>query len=206
MVDYNILANAEAPSLMVKLTSIVDRIDVVNLFPKKQPIDLELGTGDGTFLVEYAKLHPERNFLGVERLLGRARKVEKKALRAGLENVRVIRIEASYFVRYLLPPGCIRVVHIYFPDPWPKARHAKNRLIQPEFVNSLAQILEPNGEVFLRTDSPDYFKQMLEVFGGSKNFIKIETPEELKQMHTDFEKEFMAQGVNTLYVAYRFCG
>lgn len=204
MLDHEFPINSDTPTLFIKLTSIVKRLNIDRLFPFKRPLEVELGAGDGSFIVQYAKLNPQHNIIAVERLLGRAKKVEKKALRAGLDNLRVIRIEAGYFVQYLLPEHCVIRMHIYFPDPWPKAKHAKNRLIQPPFLEALSNVMEIGGEIYLRTDSAAYYEQMLEVFGQSKNFEKIETPESLKMIKTDFEQEFSAQGIQTLYAAYKF--
>src|SRR5438034_7864317 len=89
------LAPAEAASLIYHLTSILQRIDLAQLFPKPQPLEVELGSGDGSFLVEYAGLHPDHNFIGVERLLGRMRKLDRKGRRAGLSNLVGVRIESS---------------------------------------------------------------------------------------------------------------
>src|SRR6202035_4310290 len=94
-----------APSSIYQLTSIITRLDVAALFPSVQPLEVELGSGDGSFLANYARLRPERNFLGVERLLGRLRKIDRKGRRAGLANLRGMRIESAYFLEYLLPRG-----------------------------------------------------------------------------------------------------
>lgn len=175
-------------------------------FPLAQPLEVEIGAGDGSFLLNYAGLHPERNFLGVERLLGRIRKIDKQGRRAGLANLRVMRIEAGYFVQYLLPPASVAVCHIYFPDPWPKKRHHKNRLIQPPFASLLAVALKPGGLLYLRTDNLEYFAQMLEVMGAAKEFEPVETPADLREVTTDFERDFNAQGIPTNYAAYRRVG
>ena len=105
--------------------SYVDRLDWKPLFSTSKPIEVELGTGDGSFLVQWAGLHPKRNFLGLERLLGRLRKVDRKISRLGLDHVTLIRLEAAYFVEYLLPPKSVSALHIYFPDPWPKRQQRK---------------------------------------------------------------------------------
>ena len=91
-------------NLIVELDSIVERLPLTRLFPKMQPLEVELGCGDASFLVEYARRNPERNFTGVERLLGRIQKLDRKGRRAGLTNLRGVRIESAYFLRYLLPP------------------------------------------------------------------------------------------------------
>ena len=91
------LATTAAPTLIHQLTSITERLDVATVFAVNKPLEVELGSGDGSFLVNYAKLHPEQNFLGVERLLGRLRKLGRKGLRAKLANLRALRIESAYF-------------------------------------------------------------------------------------------------------------
>ena len=90
-------------TLIYRLTSIIDPLDPAKWFPHSQPLEVELGSGDGTFIAQYAQRRPDRNFLGVERLLGRLRKLDRKGLRAGLANLRLVRIEASYLLEYLLP-------------------------------------------------------------------------------------------------------
>ena len=190
-------------NLIYNLPSILEKIDLTALFPKPQPLEVELGCGDASFLVEYAQRHPEKNFIGVERLLGRISKLDRKGRRAGLTNLRGVRIESSYFLQYLLPPHSASALHIYFPDPWPKKRHHKNRLINEHFPEIARTALAPGGVVYLRTDNVDYFAQIAEIFGAGTEFQKIETPTELAELLTDFEREFHARGINTWRAAYR---
>jgi tRNA (guanine-N7-)-methyltransferase len=195
--------DTSAPTLIYPITSIIDRLETSALFPRAQPLEVELGSGDGSFLVNYAKLHPELNFLGVERLLGRLRKLDRKARRAGLTNLRCVRIESAYLLEYLLPRQSVAALHIYFPDPWPKRKHRKNRLINARFTEIAQQALAPGGIVYLRTDDADYFSQMTSVFAASPAFQLVETPEELSAVVTDFERGFHARGVATFRAAYR---
>jgi len=189
--------------LLYELSSTLERINLAELFPKAQPLEVELGCGDSSFLVEYAKLNPERNFLGVERLLGRIHKLERKGRRLELSNLRGIRIESSYFLEYLLPLRSVSALHIYFPDPWPKTRHRRHRLINERFPEIAERALIPGGFVYLRTDDSNYFEQMLEVFEPSDCFHPVSTPENLVCLQTDFEKDFEARGIKTLRTAYR---
>ena len=192
-----------AASLIYELPSITERLDLCLLFPRSQPLEVELGSGDASFLAEYATRHPERNFIGVERLLGRMRKLDRKGHRAGLTNLRGVRIENSYFLEWLLPPGSAAAVHVYFPDPWPKKKHRRHRLINERFPAVARQALSPGGVVYLRTDDADYFAQMREVFAASPSFRETDTPTELAALLTDFERDFHARGVQTRHAAYR---
>jgi tRNA (guanine-N7-)-methyltransferase len=190
-------------NLIVELRSIVEPLALIELFSSPQPLEVELGCGDASFLVEWAQCHPEKNFIGVERLLGRIAKLDRKGRRAGLKNLRGVRIESSYFLQYLLPARSALAIHIYFPDPWPKKRHHKNRLINSGFPAIARAALAPGGTVFLRTDDAPYFAQMTEVFSTAKQFHKIETQHDLAESLTDFEKDFRAKGIKTLRAAYQ---
>ena len=190
-------------NLVVELRSIVEPLALEELFPSPQPLEVELGCGDASFQVEWAQRHSERNFIGVERLLGRIAKLDRKGRRAGLKNLRGVRVESTYFLQYLLPPHCASAIHIYFPDPWPKKRHHKNRLVNEGFPALAAAALVPGGTVFLRTDDAPYFAQMTEVFDAAKQFKEIETPHDLAESLTDFEKDFRAKGIKTLRAAYQ---
>ena len=141
----------------------------------------------------------------MERLLGRIQKLDRKGRRAGLSNLRGVRIESAYFLQYLLPPHAASALHIYFPDPWPKKKHRRHRLINESFPALARTALAPGGVVYLRTDDVDYFQQMTEVFVASKDFEKVETRVELAEVLTDFERDFNAQGIPTLRAAYQSC-
>ena len=190
-------------NLIYDLPSIVERIDLAALFGQARPLEVELGCGDASFLVAYARVHPERNFIGVERLLGRLRKLDRKGRRAGLTNVRGVRIESAYFLEYLLPAQSVAALHIYFPDPWPKRKHWKNRLINERFPGIARRSLAPGGGVYLRTDDPNYFEQMTNAFAADTAFRPVETPMDLRRLHTDFESDFTSRGIQTLHAAYQ---
>jgi tRNA (guanine-N7-)-methyltransferase len=193
----------EQKNLLVRLSSIVERLNLEELFPKFRPLEVELGCGDASFLVECARRNPKKNFIGVERLLGRISKLDRKGRRAGLANLRGVRIESSYFLQHLLPPHSAVALHIYFPDPWPKKKHRRHRLIAGNFPALARAALAPGGAVYLRTDDTDYFQQMTEVFGADESFQKMETPAELAEITTDFERDFNSKGIQTLRAAFR---
>lgn len=190
-------------NLVYALPSIVEPLDLAGLFPLTQRLEVELGCGDASFLVESARRHPETNYIGVERLLGRLKKLDRKGRRAGLTNLRGVRIESAYFLQYLLPPGIAEALHVYFPDPWPKKKHRRHRLINAAFPGLARRTLRAGGVVYLRTDDGDYFEQMTEVFGASREFALVATPASLAEVLTDFEREFNARGIPTRSAAYQ---
>jgi tRNA (guanine-N7-)-methyltransferase len=184
---------------------VTEPLRLEKLFPaskEAQPAELEIGCGDGGFLLEWATRHPKKKFLGIERLLGRLRKLDKKGRRANLTNLRLLRIEARYVLQHLLPAAAFEAVHIYFPDPWPKDKHRRHRLIDEKFPALAQRILVPGGIVHLRTDDPDYFAQMQESFALAKDFSSTETPKELAALTTEFERQWNEEGKPTLRVSY----
>ncbi len=122
-----------------------------------RPLEVDLGCGDGSFLLAMAHHAPERDFLGVERLLGRVRKVCKKASRQQLDNARVLRLESRYVIEWLLPEASVTRLHLLCPDPWPKLRHHRRRLVQVEFLAALRRALVPGGEFLFMSDHEEYF-------------------------------------------------
>lgn len=189
--------------LLYELPSIVERLELARLFAVSQPLEVELGCGDASFIAEYARRNPGVNFIGVERLLGRIQKLHRKGSRLGLTNLRGVRIESAYFLQWLLPPASVSALHIYFPDPWPKKKHRRHRLINEGFPALAKTVLQAGGKVYLRTDDADYFQQMNEVFDAAKNlYTRMETPAALAEITTDFERDFNAQGIPTLRAGF----
>ncbi|HNQ89772.1 MAG TPA: tRNA (guanosine(46)-N7)-methyltransferase TrmB [Verrucomicrobiota bacterium] len=188
---------------IVRVRSIAERCAWADFFPVAQLVEVELGSGDGSFLVEWARRHPDRNFLGIERLLGRLRKLDRKGRRAGLRNLRGLRLEAGYCLEYILPLGGIAALHVYFPDPWPKRKHWRRRLVNDRFPGLAARVLAPGGTVYLRTDHEGYAEEMRRVFGGSAMFEAVPTPPDLAGVVTDFERGFAARGIGAHRLAYR---
>ena len=191
------------PTLLHEFRTILQPLTLTEHFPSVQPLEVELGCGDGSFIVEWARRNPERNYLGVERLLGRIRKPDKVGRRLGLTNLSLVRIEIGYFLEYLLPAASTEAIHVYFPDPWPKVKHRKNRLVNERFTALARRVLRPGGVVHLRTDHVEYFEQMLAVFRADPAFTAVETPGDLAAVTTDFEREFNAKGIPTNRASWR---
>ena len=159
-----------------------------------RPLEVDLGCGDGGFLHAMAAHHRERDFLGVERLLGRVRKVCRKAARDGLTNLKVLRLESTYTLGYLLPCAAVARVHLLFPDPWPKKKHHKRRLVTQGFCDGLKRVLEQDGEFMFKTDHQEYFEEGVEAVRASQFFDELDWDDELHYAETDFERLWRGEG------------
>ncbi|MEA3209145.1 MAG: tRNA (guanine-N7-)-methyltransferase [Chthoniobacter sp.] len=171
------------------------RAELSELFPRSASLEVDIGSGEGSYILALARQHPERNFLGIERLLGRVRKTCRAAAREGLGNVRMLRLEIAYALRYVLPLGSVSVAHLLFPDPWPKRYHHPRRLVQDGFMEAMHGILGPGGELRIKTDDEPYFLWMEKVLSRAKGYEQLDWPEDLECPQTDFEQRFVAQGL-----------
>ena len=172
----------------------VGRLNLAELFGRSAPLQVDLGCGDGTFLCEMAQQFPKRNFLGIERLTKRVEKVRRKAEKT--ENVRVLRADTFFAVRYLLPESSVEAFYLLFPDPWPKRRHQFRRIFTRDFLEAIAAALEKNGVLRVATDQLHYFHQIERLSRAHLQFQVI--PRSLNDAVlpvTKFERKFREQGV-----------
>lgn len=161
----------------------------------ERPLEVDLGCGDGSFLLEMARQHPERDFLGVERLLGRVRKVCKKIARQQLHNARVLRLESRYVSEWLLPEAAVSRLHLLCPDPWPKLRHHRRRLVQVEFLDAVKRALVPGGEFLFMTDHEEYFQWAAGKVAEHGGFERLEWNEDsFFYPKTDFQQLWESEG------------
>jgi tRNA (guanine-N7-)-methyltransferase len=172
--------------------SILEPLFLSEIFGTGRLVEVDLGSGPGKFLVESARRFPERNFLGIERLLGRVRKTCRAASTIGLTNVRVLRLELDYTVRYLLPENSIWRFHLNFPDPWPKRRHQSRRVVDDEFLQAIHRSLLEGGELWIKTDHDSYFQNIEQVATRTDLWTSLEWAEE-GYPRTDFEEQFLAK-------------
>ncbi len=171
------------------------RVEPGEIFPEPTALELDLGCGDGSFLLGMARHYADRQFLGTERLLGRVRKVCRRADREGLENVRVLRLDTAYAVRWLLPQGAFARIHLLFPDPWPKKKHHKRRMVQTPFLEDVRALLQPGGEFLFKTDHPDYFEQASECMAAFRGMESLSWEEDaFFYPETDFERLWKGEG------------
>lgn len=127
------------------------------VFGRTAPVEVDLGAGDGIYAEARARREPDRDFVAVERLLGRATKIAKKSIRNQLFNLKVLRLESWYFIKNLCPVGSLDAITLRYPDPWPKRRHHGNRILNREFARDAALAAKPGGFLKLTTDDQEYF-------------------------------------------------
>ena len=180
--------------------SYVAPIDLEKAFARNAPLDVDLGCGDGTFLLAMAARHPERSFLGIERMRSRVETVCRKAVK--FDNVRVLHLESAYAVRYLLPPNSIRTFYLLFPDPWPKRRHHGRRIATSEFLDAIHRALEPSGAIHVATDDRNYFGQIDQLAKNDPRFGRVDNAgNELPE--TRFQKRFRERRMPIYRLALR---
>ena len=174
-------------------------LDFGALFGNANPVEMEIGTGKGTFLTDQAKARPEVNFLGIEWANWFYRYAADRLRRNGCTNTRMVRAEASYFFREFVPDGSLSVLHVYFPDPWPKKRHHKRRLLQPPFLKTVERVLAPGARLQVVTDHQGYFEETIEpaVRGSNLTVIDYNRPGSAGEgefVGTNFERKYRREG------------
>lgn len=168
-----------------------------------RPLEIEVGCGKGRFLTARAVMHPECDFLGIERMLDRVRLFAGKCRRGNLTNAHVLRLEALYTFHYLLPDHHARTVYVFFPDPWPKRKHHSHRLFGPLFLNALWKRLEIGGKLEFATDHKEYFETVLACFSTDKRFQRVDPMPRPPEVWTEFETLFRSQGLPVYSAAWQ---
>lgn len=147
-------------------------LDFTSLFGNSQPVVLEIGFGNGESLAEMAERDPARNWLGIEVHRPGVGHLLLEIERRGLTNLRVMRQDAIEVLRDGIAPNALDAVQLFFPDPWPKTRHHKRRLLSPERVALLARVIRSGGIFHAATDWPHYAEQMLTVLDGASAWFE----------------------------------
>jgi len=159
-------ARAAAESVMVATDGAAFALDLAALFGRSAPLEIEVGAGRGDFLIERAAACPERDFLAVELAASVARLMAARAGRRALRNLRVLVADARTIVNLMLPAASVAAYHIYFPDPWPKARHGKHRMLSPATVAGLARTLAPGGRIHVASDVEEWAAAIFAMLGA----------------------------------------
>ena len=141
-------------------------------FGNEKPVEVEVGFGKGRFLLETAVARREINFLGIEVARKYLEFVAWRTLERGLENVRLIQGEGESVFHHI-PEATVQACYILFPDPWPKRRHNKRRLVQPPFIDTLVRSLKPGGRIHFVTDFREYHEAVLPIFAGREDLAPM---------------------------------
>jgi tRNA (guanine-N7-)-methyltransferase len=156
---------------------------------------VEIGSGKGRFVLELAAAHPDRNFLAVERAGKYHALCCHRAARRGLENLRLLRTSAEDLLFRLLEPSSVTTIYVLFPDPWPKKRHHKRRLITPDAVAGMAAALRPGGRLLVKSDHPEYAEVISRVLETSRSLESIDPADAFEGLPTTgFEHKYLDQG------------
>ena len=174
-----------------------------DVFGRNAPVEIDLGAGDGVYAEARAKREPEINFVAVERLLGRATKIAKKAVRNDLVNLKVLRIESWYFIKNLCSPGSLAAITLRYPDPWPKRRHHGNRILNRVFAEDAARAVEKGGLFKLTTDDLEYFEWSGKEMAQCQTWVIEPTWTGSNEPTSEFEELFAKEGRNVYRRAWR---
>jgi len=158
------------------------------IYGRRAPLEIDLGCGDGSFLAQIAVANPAHDFLGIERLRGRVNSAKRKIIGGKLSNARVLRVETSYAVEKLLPAASVSVFHLMFPDPWPKRRHWRRRIVTRDFLSTVHQALVCGGILRIATDQIEYFREIRRVADESDFMVSSDSRPLLAA--STFEKRF----------------
>jgi tRNA (guanine-N7-)-methyltransferase len=184
----------------IKISQEEEAFDWNQLFSNSHPVEIEIGCGRGMFIIKSALENPEINFLGIEKSARFFRMLKEHVVKSGAKNIRVIRGEAGYLMKKFVPANSVKAVHVYFPDPWPKKRHRKRRLVNGSFFESVTRILASDGRLFFATDFQDYFDEIVTIAPSCRGLTK-ELYEELSPQDADpdtaataYERKYLIQG------------
>jgi tRNA (guanine-N7-)-methyltransferase len=174
---------------------------------RAQSVVLEIGFGRAEAPIEMARAAPDRVFLGVEVSRKRVHRAGRRVARAGIQNLRLIHATAEYLLERVLPDRCVSECWINFPDPWPKKRHHKRRLIRPDVVRQLARVLEPGALLHVSTDHREYAEWIAEVMETVPGFVSLHAGRWASvrpaRPETGYEADFLAEGRTIAYFDYR---
>jgi len=191
---------------MLDLGQSPSRLDLSEVFGNQHPVEFEIGIGKGFFLMRSAQCHPDRNYLGIEYARKYLEKARKRIAKRPLPNARLIHGEALDFMREYLGDRSIDVIHLYFPDPWPKKRHHKRRIFNHEFLRESHRVLTDSGDLLVATDHCDYWDWMMEKIATQNWFRpsdRLPSPARESDRLTNYERKYVQEGRSIFRAGYR---
>ena len=169
------------------------RLDLDQLFGNGNPVVLEIGSGKGRFLVSSAMERPGVNFIGIEKSLHYHRVIRERVQKRHLTNIRLVNHDAFLVMRDMLPDASIAAIHIYFPDPWPRKREQKRRIIRPDALAEMRRVLAQGGAGIYVTDHREYFEAaaplIADIFPSEPRIPTADEPP-----RTNYEAKYRAEG------------
>jgi tRNA (guanine-N7-)-methyltransferase len=180
-----------------------------DVFGVEGSVEVEIGIGKGRFLLASATARPDVLHFGVEWANKYLRIAESRAVKQGLQNVRFARVDARELVERSVPDRSVSSYYVFYPDPWPKARHHKRRFIRPQTADHLARTLLPGGKLHVGTDHEEYWKVIREVLDRHPAFERLAEfgddsfPFPVDQPLTNFEAKYLIQGRNRLRASWK---
>jgi tRNA (guanine-N7-)-methyltransferase len=190
-------------------TSLSEPVSWSDIFGNDNPVEVEVGSGKGLFLANAARAYPDRNFFGIELSKKYARKAAERVAKKALANVRVLPGDARVFMTKHCPPTSLHAVHVYFPDPWWKARHKKRRVFAEPLVIDIERTLIPGGDLWVATDVEEYFGVIKSLLAEHPRFAlqpepEVKDPEHELDYLTNFERKYRIEGRPIHRAHYRF--
>ena len=176
-------------------------IDPPAMFGRRAPVEIEIGAGKGEFIIERSAGFPERNFIAVQPSSTIPRVLAVRCGRAGLDNLRVVRMDARTLVNLMLPDASVACYHIYYPDPWPKERHIKHRLFTPTLAASLFRTVEPGAITYVATDVREYAGEIFPMMLAAGFIRAVEAAPGAER--TGFARKYVAAGKPVYSASFR---
>jgi tRNA (guanine-N7-)-methyltransferase len=170
------------------------------LFGSAAPVEIEIGSSDGSFLLAHAARERSRSLFGIERSPSKAKRLAARVERSGLTNVRTLQADAVCVVTGIVPDASVSAYHVYFPDPWPKRHHAPRRIFTNRFVAGLARTLVGEGRLYVATDVDRYAERIRGIVLEDGSFVESPADEGHPGLQTSFARKYRAAG-RALHVA-----
>ena len=183
-------------------------INTYDIFGNYNETALDIGFGEGEFIVEVAKKNEDWNFLGIEIKYYRFKKAVHLANKENADNLKLLHIDVNIAVEQVFKDSIFDKVYINFPDPWPKDRHKKHRIISKRFLNSLRSLMKEGSTVEFSSDHLDYVNHIIEYFKSNPNFINILKTEDFttkakSRAVTKFEEQFIEENKRIYYLTFK---
>ncbi|MGF1573478.1 MAG: tRNA (guanosine(46)-N7)-methyltransferase TrmB [Sumerlaeia bacterium] len=208
-IDQAVPANSYLANWLLDLRTVEKPLNWKKIFGNTNKVELEVGCGTGMFISQYAEDHPKVNLVGLDKCSGIVARSAQKTRRFELENVKLLRFEALYFVDEYVAPKSLQAIHCYYSDPWHKRSHYKRRLWQRPFLEACHKALEEGGMLYMKTDVTDYYSAIQKVFAASADLFEQVLSQRLDEvpLEGDYESNFQlkarAKGHPLYYEVWR---